>query len=195
MWQTAQISHTCAALGKCLWAERSPSLSFGFDVDSKGQNGHQEDVNQMAFHSCTQKHFHPMPSQIKRANAIRSPSRKQVIIVLSSINLLLPTVALYMLSMSDYGRHLERVIPTKVFYQLVHLLVINIPFLGVRIYLWANYNYELSLFVVKNLCYIFMLTHSLYPGTTKQYTCLMTSSPLCDLIQIVSELQLQSVYH
>ena len=28
----------------------------------------------------------------------------------------------------------------------------------------ANYNYELSLFVVKNLCYIFMLTHSLYPS-------------------------------
>ena len=26
------------------------------------------------------------------------------------------------------------------------------------------YNYELSLFVVKNLCYIFMLMHSLYPG-------------------------------
>ncbi len=60
----------------------------------------------------------------------------QVIIILSSINLLMPTTALYMLSMSDYGRHLQRVIPIKVFYQMVHLLVINIPFLGVRIYLW-----------------------------------------------------------
>ena len=28
----------------------------------------------------------------------------------------------------------------------------------------ANLNYDLSLFVVKNLCYIFMLIHSLYPG-------------------------------
>ncbi len=84
--------------------------------------------------------------------------------MLSSINLLLPTVALYLLSMSDFGRHLERVIPIKVFYQLMHLLIINIPFLGVRIYLWNAYNYELSLFVVKNLCYIFMLMHSLYPG-------------------------------
>lgn len=28
----------------------------------------------------------------------------------------------------------------------------------------AAFNYELSLFVVKNLCYIFMLIHSLYPG-------------------------------
>ncbi len=60
----------------------------------------------------------------------------QVIIVLSSVNLLMPTVVLYMLSMSDYGRHLERVVPIKVFDQMVHLLAINIPFLGVRIYLW-----------------------------------------------------------
>ena len=59
-----------------------------------------------------------------------------MIIVLSSINLMLPTIALYMLSMSDFGRHLDKVIGIKVVYQLLHLLVINIPFLGVRIYLW-----------------------------------------------------------
>lgn len=88
----------------------------------------------------------------------------QVIIILSSINLILPTLTLYSLSLSDFGRHLERVIHIKVIYQLLHLLVVNIPFLGVRIYLWAVLNYELSLFVVKNLCYIFMLVHSLYPG-------------------------------
>lgn len=91
------------------------------------------------------------------------------------------------MSMSDFGRHLGNVIRIKVAYQLLHLIVINIPFLGVRIYLWytkckmnvmyfllktvfilfsirAAFNYELSLFVVKNLCYIFMLLHSLYPG-------------------------------
>ncbi|TRY81101.1 hypothetical protein TCAL_07791 [Tigriopus californicus] len=48
-----------------------------------------------------------------------------VIIVLSSLNLILPTLAL------------------------------------------TVFNYELSLFVVKNLCYIFMLSHSLYPGMVK----------------------------
>ena len=31
-------------------------------------------------------------------------------------------------------------------------------------YLRAWMKYDLSLFVVKNLCYIFMLMHSLYPG-------------------------------
>jgi hypothetical protein len=60
----------------------------------------------------------------------------QLIIVLSSINLILPTLTLYSMSMSDFGRHLENVIVIKVVYQLLHLLVINIPFLGVRIYLW-----------------------------------------------------------
>ena len=62
----------------------------------------------------------------------------QLIIVLSSINLILPTLTLYSLSMSDFGRHLENVISVKVAYQLLHLLVINIPFLGVRIYLWYD---------------------------------------------------------
>ncbi|XP_059097669.1 uncharacterized protein LOC131891977 isoform X1 [Tigriopus californicus] len=90
-----------------------------------------------------------------------------VIIVLSSLNLILPTLALYGLSMSDFGRNLERIVPIKVIHQLILLLLINIPFLGVRIYLWTVFNYELSLFVVKNLCYIFMLSHSLYPGMVK----------------------------
>ena len=31
-------------------------------------------------------------------------------------------------------------------------------------YFRAWMKYDLSLFVVKNLCYIFMLMHSLYPG-------------------------------
>ena len=60
----------------------------------------------------------------------------QLIIVLSSINLILPTLTLYSMSMSDFGRHLEKVIGIKVVYQLLHLCVINIPFLGVGIYLW-----------------------------------------------------------
>ena len=82
----------------------------------------------------------------------------KLIIVLSSLNLMLPTVALYMLSMSgtllretnvwkpakypnsilslDFGRHLDKVTGIKVIYQALLLLFINIPFLGVRIYLW-----------------------------------------------------------
>ena len=36
----------------------------------------------------------------------------------------------------DIFRHLDRVIRIKVFTQLIQLFVINIPFLGVRIFLW-----------------------------------------------------------
>jgi len=88
----------------------------------------------------------------------------QLIVFLSSFNLILPTITMYSLSLSDFGRHLDRVIHIKVITQLLQLFVVNIPFFGVRIYLWAHLNYDLSLFVVKNLCYIFMLMHSLYPG-------------------------------
>jgi len=88
----------------------------------------------------------------------------QLIVFLSSFNLILPTITMYSLSLSDFGRHLDRVIHIKVLTQLLQLFVVNIPFFGVRIYLWAHLNYDLSLFVVKNLCYIFMLMHSLYPG-------------------------------
>ena len=38
----------------------------------------------------------------------------------------------------------------------------------------AAFNYELSLFVVKNLCYIFMLCHSLYPGEKQNYAMLLS---------------------
>ena len=37
----------------------------------------------------------------------------------------------------DFGRHLDKVIGIRVVYQLLHLLCVNIPFLGVRIYLWC----------------------------------------------------------
>ncbi|XP_071747713.1 uncharacterized protein [Lepeophtheirus salmonis] len=86
------------------------------------------------------------------------------IIALSSINLILPTFAIYMMSLSDFGRKLDKIVKIKFAYQLLQLTVINIPFLGLRMYLWVQYNFNLSLFVVKNLCYIFMLLHSLYPA-------------------------------
>ena len=60
----------------------------------------------------------------------------KLIIVLSSINLILPTITLYSLSISDFGRHLNRVVRIKVLSQLLQLFVINIPFCGIRIYLW-----------------------------------------------------------
>ena len=60
----------------------------------------------------------------------------QLIVFLSSFNLILPTITMYSLSLSDFGRHLDRVIHIKVLTQLLQLFVVNIPFFGVRIYLW-----------------------------------------------------------
>ena len=50
----------------------------------------------------------------------------------------LPTynVLIFETRIFDIFRHLDRVIRIKVFTQLIQLFVINIPFLGVRIFLW-----------------------------------------------------------
>ena len=74
--------------------------------------------------------------QDRNYNYLKIWDINDVIIVLSSINLILPTVTLYSLSLSDFGRHLDRVIHIKVVTQLLQLFVINIPYLGIRIYLW-----------------------------------------------------------
>merc|ERR1712079_666570 len=81
----------------------------------------------------------------------------------------MPTLTLYSMSMSDFGRQMKKVSKLIVISQFLSLSLINIPFLSVRLYLWATYNYELSLFVVKNLCYMFLLVHSLYPGMVRLF--------------------------
>lgn len=60
----------------------------------------------------------------------------QVIIALSTFNLMLPTLTLYSLSLSDFGRRMESVTKLTVAHQTLQLFLINVPFLGVRIYLW-----------------------------------------------------------
>ncbi len=36
-------------------------------------------------------------------------------------------------------------------YHLSHLALVNVPYLGVRIYLWSGYGSDISLFVMKNV--------------------------------------------
>lgn len=91
------------------------------------------------------------------------------IIVLSSLNLVFPTITLFSLTLSDFGRRMSKVTRLNVTNQALQLFLINIPFLYVRLHLWAKYDTELSMFVVKNLCYIFLLCHSLYPGMIRMF--------------------------
>jgi hypothetical protein len=50
-----------------------------------------------------------------------------------------------------------------VLYKLIHLLVINLPYLGIRIHLWTTYDKDVSLFVVKNVFGILTTVRSIYP--------------------------------
>jgi hypothetical protein len=91
------------------------------------------------------------------------------IIILSSLNLVFPTITLFSLTLSDFGRRMSKITRLTVTNQALQLFLINIPFLYVRLYLWAKYKQDLSMFVVKNLCYIFLLSHSLYPGMIRMF--------------------------
>jgi len=107
-------------------------------------------------------------SEMKEYNEIWSTFNKPIII-LSSLNLVFPTITLFALTLSDFGRRMSKITRLTVTNQALQLLLINIPFLYVRLYLWGKYRQDLSMFVVKNLCYIFLLSHSLYPGMIRMF--------------------------
>ena len=72
----------------------------------------------------------------KELNYLKIWNFNQVIIILSCINLMLPTLTLYSMSMSDFGRQMRKVSKLTVISQLLNLIVINLPFLAMRLYLW-----------------------------------------------------------
>lgn len=46
---------------------------------------------------------------------------------------------------------MERPLDLNGVYHLSHLALVNIPYLGVRIYLWSGYGSDISIFVMKNV--------------------------------------------
>ena len=62
-------------------------------------------------------------------------------------------------------------------------LILYIFFLFTIFFFRAQLNYDLSLFVVKNLCYIFMLIHSLSPGMVY----VLTGKPCGHLVAFSNE--------
>jgi hypothetical protein len=76
------------------------------------------------------------------------------IIGLSSLNLMLPSIALYKLSVSDYGRTYP--VQLEFLYKILHLVFVNGSYLGVRLYLWSYFHTDTSMFIIKNIYSILM---------------------------------------
>ncbi|KAF2357738.1 CECR6/TMEM121 family [Trinorchestia longiramus] len=92
---------------------------------------------------------------IDETNMIFSFTFENTIIAFGCITLILPSVCLYNLSHSDYGR-VEACAIMSFIYTMLHLFLVNVPYMSVRIYLWATMRQPVSIFLVKNIFQIIL---------------------------------------
>ncbi|ODM94301.1 Cat eye syndrome critical region protein 6 [Orchesella cincta] len=76
-------------------------------------------------------------------------SLENIIIILASVNIMLPAVTIYKLTASNFGRVYN--VPLETLYKVLHLILVNIPFLGVRLFLWNMFSTDTAIFMIKNI--------------------------------------------
>ena len=87
---------------------------------------------------------------------------ENTVLILCSFNFILPTLAVYKLSLSDLVS--ERLsLPLKIVYNLLHFCLIDVPYLAVRLYLWFYYGHNASIFLMKNVFGIVFVVRGIYP--------------------------------
>ncbi|XP_071444176.1 transmembrane protein 121B-like [Hetaerina americana] len=88
------------------------------------------------------------------------------VVALTAINFLLPTLPLYALSISGFG---AKPIPLILLLirDLLHLFLLDIPYLVVRVYFWIAYQQDISMFLMKNVFGIVIIVRSVYPDIIK----------------------------
>ncbi|CAL8129487.1 unnamed protein product [Orchesella dallaii] len=87
-------------------------------------------------------------------------SLENVIITLASVNILLPSITIYKLTASNFGRIYN--VPLEALYKVLHLVLVNIPFLGVRLYLWNMFSTDTAIFMIKNIYSIIGFVRGFY---------------------------------
>lgn len=87
---------------------------------------------------------------------------ENAVLALTCVNFLLPTLALFKLSQCEFGQ-LPRPLGLKLLYKLLHLCLINVPYLAIRLYLWSFFGHDVSLFLIKNLLGIYSAVRTLVP--------------------------------
>lgn len=78
------------------------------------------------------------------------------------LNFMLPLWILYSVSQPDIDT-MPMGLPQPICYNLLHLMLVQMPFLGIRLYMWAAFNENASVFMMKNILHIIFFMHSLYP--------------------------------
>lgn len=109
--------------------------------------------------------------------ATLSSSFETLIVVLSGVNFLLPVLVLYKLSLGD--RSCDRwPVSISLIHTILHICCIDVPFLGVRLYLWVQYHHNSSIFIMKNVFGIISSLRATYPDV-RELCCVKQVSHRC----------------
>ncbi|RUS75311.1 hypothetical protein EGW08_016932 [Elysia chlorotica] len=89
------------------------------------------------------------------------PSLKEAILAVAVVNLVLPTVPLFTLARTQFGR---KQLQKRLIYlhRLLGVLIVNVPNLAVRMILWHGHSIGISPFTLKNVVLIFLTTYEFY---------------------------------
>lgn len=90
------------------------------------------------------------------------------IIIISSINFLLPILMLYKLSLGSRSC-LRFPVSINILHSFLHISLIDLPFLCVRLYLWFKFGHNASMFMMKNIFGIINTIKNIYPDIKDCY--------------------------
>ncbi|XP_054270899.1 uncharacterized protein LOC128991750 [Macrosteles quadrilineatus] len=87
---------------------------------------------------------------------------KDAVLVLSMFTFILPTLSLFKLSLLDFASE-KACLQVTVLQNVLRLTTVDLPFLAVRMYLWIYYRENASLFLMKNIFNIILISRTLCP--------------------------------
>uniref|UniRef100_A0A0A9Z017 Uncharacterized protein n=2 Tax=Lygus hesperus TaxID=30085 RepID=A0A0A9Z017_LYGHE len=99
---------------------------------------------------------------------------KDLILGIAAFNFFLPALKLYQLSFPDKTID-KRSLLVSVSYYILHLILIDIPFLSIRLYLWFAFGENASMFLMKNILNIILTLRSMYPDLCTIYNVYFTN--------------------
>jgi len=116
---------------------------------------------------------------VRESHLIVSYDFENVVLAFACLNYFLPAIGLYQLCLSDFGQR-GKTLELDGVYHLSHLVLVNVPYLAVRIYLWSGFGSDISMFVMKNVIAIVYSLKEIVPD-------LMTLHRQCRGRQAVTE--------
>ncbi|XP_046681065.1 uncharacterized protein LOC124367909 [Homalodisca vitripennis] len=93
---------------------------------------------------------------------VKESAYKDAILALSTFTFFLPALSLFKLSLLDFASE-KACLQVTVLQNVLRLTTVDLPFLAVRMYLWMYYNENASLFLMKNVFNIIIISRTLCP--------------------------------